>query len=276
MHLPCFKHIGLLPWLAAFFVLPGHAQKIEPLPNAHAHNDYEHPRPLLDALDKGFCSVEADIYLIDGKLLVSHDRKDVKNDRTLVDLYLDPLKKRIEQNGGLVYAESSVRFFLLIDIKSDARATYAGLHATLRKYGDMLTKFEGGKIEPGAVTVVVSGNRPREEMLAQRTRFAGYDGRLSDLKDSVDSYLMPWISDNWRNHFRWRGEGTLTAEEEKKVKNIVSRCHKAGCMIRFWAIPDQPNVWQTLHRLGVDFINTDHLGELRETLTKKNCKISGA
>ena len=29
-----------------------------PVRRAHAHNDYEHKRPLLDALDQGFCSVE--------------------------------------------------------------------------------------------------------------------------------------------------------------------------------------------------------------------------
>ena len=40
---------------------------------AHAHNDYEHARPLLDALDAGFRSVEADVYYAGGKLAVSHD-----------------------------------------------------------------------------------------------------------------------------------------------------------------------------------------------------------
>ena len=40
------------------------------LPAAHAHNDYLHKRPLLDALAQGFCSVEADIFLVDGALLV--------------------------------------------------------------------------------------------------------------------------------------------------------------------------------------------------------------
>ena len=52
-----------------------------PLINAHAHNDYEHPRPLLDALDHGFCSVEADIYLVEGQLLVAHNRSDVSKER---------------------------------------------------------------------------------------------------------------------------------------------------------------------------------------------------
>jgi hypothetical protein len=42
-----------------------------PLTRAHAHNDYLHARPLFDALDHGFCSVEADVWLVDGKLLVA-------------------------------------------------------------------------------------------------------------------------------------------------------------------------------------------------------------
>jgi hypothetical protein len=33
------------------------------LPNAYAHNDYWHKRPLLDALDNGFTYVEADVFL---------------------------------------------------------------------------------------------------------------------------------------------------------------------------------------------------------------------
>src|SRR5689334_22425965 len=69
-----------------------------PLPRAHAHNDYEHARPLLDALDQGFGSVEADIYLVDGQLLVAHNRQDVKRERTLEKLYLAPLKQRFNQH----------------------------------------------------------------------------------------------------------------------------------------------------------------------------------
>src|ERR1700686_2617314 len=66
--------------------------RVVPLRHAHAHNDYEHKRPLFDALDCGFCSVEADIWLVDGKLLVAHDRNQVKPERTLQALYLDPLR----------------------------------------------------------------------------------------------------------------------------------------------------------------------------------------
>src|SRR5687767_16008437 len=64
-----------------------------PLVQAHAHNDYEHSRPLLDALAQGFCSIEADVHWVAGRLLVARDRKDTKPERTLERLYLEPLRQ---------------------------------------------------------------------------------------------------------------------------------------------------------------------------------------
>src|SRR5882724_4727485 len=94
--------LGLSLLLAGCSTSPGPGSP-KPLVHAHAHNDYEHPRPLLDALDHGFCSVEADIFLVDGLLLVAQYRKGLKPERTLQALYLDPLKKRALENGGRIY-----------------------------------------------------------------------------------------------------------------------------------------------------------------------------
>lgn len=38
-------------------------------------------------------------------------------------------------------------------------------------------------------------------MEAQRTRFAGFDGRLSDLATGTPAAFMPLVSDNWTKHF---------------------------------------------------------------------------
>src|SRR5437660_12843662 len=101
---------------------PGEAPKIvTPVTRAHAHNDYEHPRPLFDALDQGFCSVEADIYLVDGQLLVAHNRPDVKPERTLEKLYLDPLRARAKTTHGQIYP-GGPPFWLLIDVKTEAKS----------------------------------------------------------------------------------------------------------------------------------------------------------
>src|SRR5438445_3650165 len=129
--------------------------------NGFAHNDYEHTRPLLDALDLGFCAVEADIYLVNGQLLVGHDVADLKPERTLTSLYLDPLAKRVRKNRGRVYLNGP-EFLFLIDVKSEADPTYHQLKSVLTNYAYMLTTFTSQAIRTNAITIIISGNRPIE------------------------------------------------------------------------------------------------------------------
>jgi len=135
----------------------------KPLLNAHAHNDYEHDRPLFDALDHGFTSVEADIHLVDGDLLVAHDSDEIKPDRTLRSLYLEPLKKRIAENAGRVYPNGP-QFTLFIDIKTQAVATYKVLSKMLAEYDSIINSFDLNGRTDKAIVVYVSGNRPRALM----------------------------------------------------------------------------------------------------------------
>src|SRR6185369_7469431 len=127
-------------WLAIWLAVGAAVWAAEPKPlvRAHAHNDYEHSRPLLDALDHGFCSVEADIWLTPEGLLIGHDKKDLKPGRTLESLYLEPLRERVKANGGRVY-ENGPAFYLLIDSKTEADSTYVALDKVLGKYADILS-----------------------------------------------------------------------------------------------------------------------------------------
>lgn len=241
------------------------AQTSYPLSQAHAHNDYLHERPLLDALDHGFTSVEADVYLVDGKLLVAHDVKELEPSRTLQKLYLDPLKARVAQHNGRVYRDGPA-FGLLIDIKSEAEATYRALHDLLAQYADLLTTVDSGQVRPGAVKVVISGNRPQKMIAAQTKRYCGVDGRISDLDSDQPAHLLPMISDNWTLHFKWRGVGAFSEQEGQRLKDIVERAHAKGRIVRFWATPENPTLWQTLFAAQVDLINTDDLAGLEKFL----------
>ena len=243
------------------------ADQVKPLSQAHAHNDYEHERPLLDALDNGFCSVEADIWLVDGELLVAHDRDKVKEGRTLQSLYLDPLQNRVKKNGGRVYRDGP-QFTLLIDFKSAANSTYRVLRNVLKDYQHMLTRFEGGAIHEGAIVVIVSGNRPFELMRSESSRLAAIDGRLSDLKDLPPKHFMPLISDNWNNQFEWRGTGEMLEADLKKFCETVDLIQKHDRRVRFWASPDTPSSWSLQKEIGVDLINTDQLEELSKFLRR--------
>ena len=243
---------------------------ITPLSRAHAHNDYEHERPLYDALDQGFSSVEADIFLVDDDLYVAHNARDIKPDRTLRLLYLEPLKKRIMKNGGRVYPNGS-QFNLFIDIKTGAVETYETLDRILAEYRDIFTSFGPDGRNDKAVLVIISGNRPREFMESQKIRYAGCDGRLTDLKSNSPADLIPVISDNWTKYFTWNGTGEMPAEEHVRLREIVQKAHEKGRMVRFWSTPDNPSpareaLWRELLSAEVDLINTDDLKGLRQFL----------
>lgn len=272
---------ALLLVLATFLLLASPApvvaapSAVEPLRQAHAHNDYEHERPLFDALDHGFTSVEADIYLVGGQLLVGHDPADLRPGRTLQSLYLEPLRQRVLDNRGGVYPGFD-EFQLLIDIKSTGPATYTELERVLRnpRYEFLFTRYLHGAVRPGPVTSVVSGERPRALMEAQDDRLAFYDGRLTDPNDlgiGADPGLVPVVSDNWTKLFTWNGAGPMPADQRDELRRIVSDAQTAGQRVRFWATPDAPGpereaVWSELAAAGVDHINTDDLVGLEEFL----------
>jgi len=255
---------------------------VRPLAQAHAHNDYEHERPLFDALDHGFTSVEADVWLVDGELLVAHDLADVQPGRTLDSLYLDPLQRRIAANGGSVYTRWRGSMQLLIDVKSEAETTYAAVNRALRDHAGIMTTFvRNSRMRRGPVTAVISGNRTLQTMQQQDVRYAGYDGRLSDLDSGLSPAVMPLVSDNWTNHFTWQGQGEMPADERAKLRDIVERAHASGYRVRFWATPDQPGaardaVWSELLDAGVDHINTDDLAGLQQFLQQRQAGDAAA
>ena len=145
-----------------------------PLVHGHAHNDYWHARPLQDALDHGFYSVEADVHLLQGELRVGHSPEEATADRTLKKLYLDPLKKRASLTN-------QPHVTLLIDVKSESGATYAALRELLSNYQEILTSFHDDKVEVCAITVILTGGYPRKTIFAEKTRWVACDGGLEDL-----------------------------------------------------------------------------------------------
>ena len=260
------RRVLLSAALAAPLVAPRGA-RAPLLPRAHAHNDYEHTRPLFDALDRGFTSVEADVYLVGGQLLVGHEPWDLRRSRTLTSLYLDPLRAR---------APGAPPVNLLVDVKTGAGSTWTRLDAVLRGYPGLLTTWTRGgdgtwTTREGAVTVVVTGNRAVTAMAAQSDRVAAVEGRAADAAGPRAPAFVPEIGVDWSLTFRWRGAGAMPATERDALRGLVTRAHAAGRRIRFYATPDAAGaartaVWTELLAAGVDRINSDDLDGLARFL----------
>ncbi len=268
-HLQCERILlPLLSLLALLTTSTLRAADPTPLPRAHAHNDYHHQRPLLDALDNGFGSVEADIYLVNGQLLVAHDRDRVKPERTLQSLYLEPLRERFKANGGQIHKGMN-GFMLLIDIKAEPQAVWPVLRTTLNQYRELFTRFTDTSTITGAVTVVLSGARPIQQVQSEPERLCGIDGRLVDLDSNPSRHLYPLVSESWRPTFGGFDDEQLAAADRKKLRELVSKAHAQGRRIRFWGVPDQRYAWEELHAAGVDLLNTDKLPALAEFLNSR-------
>jgi hypothetical protein len=264
--------------MAGAIASPGRAADATPHPQAHAHNDYLHDRPLHDALDHGFCSIEADIWRIEDELLVAHTADELDPTRTLEGLYLKPLAERCAARGGWVY-EPGRTVTLLIDLKSNGAELYPLLRAQLAKYRELFDdrpyssgNADGASTAPSVarpVRAILSGDRPIDLVAADIRRLCGIDGRLPDLERDIAPDLYPLVSDNWTSYFSWRGEGPMPADEREKLNGYVNAAHAKGIHLRFWAAPDTEAVWSALLDADVDLIGADDLPRLQKFLADR-------
>jgi hypothetical protein len=239
------------------------------LPGAHAHNDYYHRRPLWDALERGFVSIEADVFLVEGRLLVAHDRQELHSERTLSALYLDPLRKHLKAHGGRVF-DGGEQLTLLVDFKSPGQEAYKALDELLEQYDDLTSaakKRAGAVYAP--VRVIVTGDRPIDVLRKDDDRRAVLDGRLVELELGLPAELMPLVSESWKDHFQWRGEGPMPAAERGRLIELTKRVHREERKLRFWATPDDQVVWKELQAAGVDWIGADDLEALETFLRRR-------
>jgi len=239
--------------------------------NAHSHNDYKQAKPLLTALENGFNSVEADIFLINKKLIVSHTYPLFGRKNTLEELYLKPLQQIILRNNGKVYENSTQPLILLIDIKQNASKTYFQLQLLLEKYKQILTSYENGVIVKRAVTVVLSGNKPIGVLMNEKIRYCFIDQTIFTLKEEDDNAMLyPLASCKYNKIISWKGKRELNDSEKAKLKNYVSLAHRQGKMVRLWASPENEKVWNALIECEVDLINTNELEKLNKFLKERN------
>ncbi len=239
------------------------SQENAPHQHAHAHNDYEHAQPLWNALENKFISVEADVHLVNGILLVLHEQP--RHDgRSLQQLYLAPLDSLITINAGNIYPGYNGPFYLMIDCKTEAESTYRAIQKEVAKYGNLRCTASNCPVK-----IFISGNRALNTMSNEEYMGIALDGRPNDLGKDISAERMPVISDHFSNWSSWKGKSEPSAEDLSRIRSLAQRVHAEGKKLRLWAIPDHELAWAILLEAGVDFINSDQLERLNTFLTNK-------
>ena len=237
----------------------------------HSHNDYNNERPLLDALGNGMVSIEADIFLQNGQLLVGHDLHELQQDRTLEKLYLQPLAELALDDQLQIDS-----IILLVDIKDDGEASYQALKKVIAPYHHLLSEVNNGQLIQRQVTIILSGDRPIETVQSEKQRFVFIDGRLNGTNLQASPLLIPLISDNWNNYFKWRGSGEISTDEQQKLREIIGNCHAQKKLIRFWGIPGEApkseKFWTLFLAEKVDLLGCDCPACLHNFIQKQTKK----
>jgi hypothetical protein len=237
-----------------------------PLHQGHSHNDYWRPHPLYDALQLGFKSVEADVFLIDTTLQVGHARAALRRANTLQSLYLDPLRQ-LQQTQGNFYTKPS-ELWLFVDFKNDGPATYARLRQVLSRYRDLLST--PGHPRPAGVRVILTGGYPRAEVLADPDRLVFLDGQLADLGPGQAASICT-VNGDWVRYFKWNGLGPLPAAEAARLRAWNDEARRTGQKIRFWNTPaatpaQRRAVWAALLCYPAVLVGADELTELKQVI----------
>ncbi|MCS6933777.1 MAG: hypothetical protein NZM35_01325 [Chitinophagales bacterium] len=211
------------------------------------------------ALESGFTSIEADIYLHGGELKVAHLPLALSSRKNLEDLYLKPLEKIIWQNGGTVYPNYPVQIVLMIDLKQRADKIYPALRELLCRYRSMISWYKDGvEVSRGPVRVLLSGQVSLQLLKEDTLQPAMADVQVALLNDTTYTKVINRYSSPWERYFKWKGRGEFPKHEQTILDSLVSAAHRAGKDIRFYHIPDKPSVWKVLLDSNVDWINTDH------------------
>ncbi|HZK97909.1 MAG TPA: phosphatidylinositol-specific phospholipase C/glycerophosphodiester phosphodiesterase family protein [Prolixibacteraceae bacterium] len=233
--------------------------------NAHSHNDYEQQTPFMLAYNAHFGSIEVDIWAVNGDLFVAHNKSNIKAERSLDSLYIQPIVRLFRKNGGKAWSNYPSTFQLMIDLKTAAEPTLPLLVEKLKKYPDVFDSNQNNN----AIRVVITGNRPKPSGFSKYPLFIWFDGNVTLKYDDQQLKRIALYSENLAGFTSWKGKEPILEKEAIRLKQVIDSVHGLNKKIRFWNAPDDAFAWKTLMNLKVDYLNTDHIQELSTFLQNK-------
>ena len=217
----------------------------------HSHNDYNRTAPFWEAYSQHCRSIEADVFLHEGTLLVGHEIEDLKPENSLLRMYVDPIVRTFRANGGRMWKDSEDRLMLLVELKSATEPTLTEVIGLLEEFPDVFCSPEG-------VQVAITGNVPSKEHFRDYPAWVGFDGDIRDIYTPAQLERVALVSNSFRMFAKkWNGKGRMIDSELDAVKAAIEKVHSWGKPIRFWEAPEGTTAYFTFWKMGVDIINTD-------------------
>ena len=216
------KRLFGFPLLALLLCLCATAAAKRPI-LIHSHNDYARTVPFYQAYAQQVYSIEADVFLVDGKLLVGHDLPDLTPELTFEALY------------------------------AETAPTLDAVVKLLDKYPAVFDT----RVNPEAVRIAVTGRVPAPADFAKYPAYVLFDGAWDADYTPGQLERIALVSADFGDFSVWNGKGSIIAAELKNIEKVIDRAHAMGKPVRFWGAPEGVTVYYTFYDMGIDYINTD-------------------
>ncbi|MCM0059246.1 MAG: alkaline phosphatase [Algoriphagus sp.] len=224
----------------------------------HSHNDYLQPVPFWDAFSAGCASIEVDVILQEGGLMVAHEKASIQAQRTFENLYLKPIQQGVEL--GLI---PGFNFHLLVDIKTEAYSTLDLLVKQTQPYAAMLYSPEN----PSGLKLIISGGRPKATDYVKYPSWVFFDYQSRELTADLPWEKIGMVSLSFSRFSVWNGKGRIVESQRQQLQAFIDLVHSYDRPVRFWASPDGKTAWRAFQEMGIDYINTDRPAEARDYLS---------
>ena len=272
-----------------------------PVP-VHSHNDYARRIPLFEALASGCISIEADVHLFGGDLLVGHSARGLKATHSLRAMYLEPLQRMLESRNphrfnvtdqspwrGIFDKSPNQTVVLLVDHKTSGEETFTALHSQLQPLRelDYLTYWNGSEKVVRPLTVVATGKAPFDSVmqLSDAHRDIFWDAPLASLPSASDDFATDppsfrynqskshFASTQYRNAIISRtkasDESMLTPRDRDMAATQAEQAAARGLLTRYWNTPTSPpnlrdSVWRWVIGADTGVINMDDMSVVRD------------
>ena len=223
----------------------------------HSHNDYLQPVPFWDAFSAGCASIEVDVILQEGELMVAHEKESIQASRTFESLYLKPIQQGVDL--GLI---DEFNFHLLVDIKTEAYSTLDLLVKQTQPYSPILYSPEN----PRGLKLIISGGRPKSDDYVKYPSWVFFDYQSKELTAELPWEKIGMVSLSFPRFSVWNGKGRMVESQRQQLQAFIDLVHSFDRPVRFWASPDGKTAWRAFHEMGIDYINTDRPAEANKYL----------
>lgn len=213
--------------------------------------DHKRKNPLIEALNLGYNGISAELKLKKGILYCGN--------KTLKELYLEPLKLRSENGIRYVHPSYTEEFLIYLDVVSDSNATYQALLIEIESYKNMLTSFEGTKRNKKPVRIVLGRNVPFGTLYTCPLRYLFAAESALNMNTSINETFCYLSNLSLDDNYKWNGVKNMPNMEYLSLIAHVKRVHKAGRIIRIYDLPENPNAFDIIYGSGVDLLDIEDI-----------------